>query len=80
MSSYQDVDGSAFSQAGRKPKRCGICYKDFTRHFERHFKKAHPKDQLCIARWVGGTDYMIVPLKEKRPDANIIIEEQPNID
>ena len=79
MSSHQDFDGSAFSHAGRKPKKCGICYKDFTDHLNRHFKKAHPDDQLCVAQWVDGTGYIIVPLKEKEPVANINMEDEPNI-
>ena len=80
MSSHQDVDGSAFGHAGRKPKKCGICYKDFTEHLVRHFKKVHPDAQPCVAQWADGTGYMIVPLQEKGPVANINMEDQPNID
>ena len=80
MSSHQDVDGSAFSHASRKPKKCGICYKDFTEHLVRHFKNLHPDDQPCVAQCVGGSGYIIVPLKEKEPVANINMLDEPNID
>lgn len=79
MNSHHDADGSALSHIGRKPKKCGICYRDFTRHFERHFKKMHPDDQLCVAQWVSGAKYVIVPLKEKQPASSIIMENQPDI-
>lgn len=78
MNSHHDADGSALSHIGRKPKKCGICYRDFTRHFERHFKKMHPDDQLCVAQWVSGAKYVIVPLKEKQPASSINMENQPN--
>ena len=80
MSSHQDVDGSVLSHAGRRPIKCGICYMDFTQHFSRHSRKVHPDDQACVAQWVGGTKYVIVPNKEKKPAAGIINEDQPNID
>ena len=64
MSTHQDVDGSALSHARRRPMKCGICYKDFPQHFSRHSRKLHPDDQVCVAQWVGGTKYVIIPYKE----------------
>ena len=77
---YPEIDDdSALSHAGRRPKKCGICFKDFTQHFARHFKKVHPNDHPCVAQWVGGTKHVIVPYKEKEPSARINNEEPASI-
>ena len=44
MEHSRDVDGSALSHIGRKSKKCGICYRDFTQHLQRHFEQVHPND------------------------------------
>ena len=78
MSSHQDVDGSALSHAGRKPKTCGICFREITSHFERHFKLKHRDDKACVVQWLGGTNYVIIPYKSKRPASEINKMEEPN--
>ena len=78
MSSHQDVDGSALSHAGRKPKNCGICFQELTGHFKRHFKSKHRDDKACVVHWLGGTNYVIVPYKHKKSAPGVIKEEEPN--
>ena len=78
MSYHQDIDNSALSHISRKPKKCGICYKVFTQHLSRHFRKVHPGKQPCEALLISDNGYMIIPLKEKIPSSGINIEDQPN--
>ena len=80
MDYQHDGDGSASRPPGRRPKKCGICYQDFADHLTRHFEKVHPGKQACVARWVSGTQYVIVPYKVKQPAPGIITEDQHNDD
>ena len=75
MERSHDVDGSALSNMGRKSKKCGICFKEITSHFERHFELKHPDDQACIAQWLGGKKYVIVPYKSRKPALEINKED-----